>query len=191
MFNNTRGEWSLQIHDTQIIPRLTQAMIDEFGKRGICAPAGENQCSPSINWDFQIVSAVVEYVVGCSERLVKRYKTLQGKIDDENKKFDEREEEIRKIDRAKEKTIEMLDRRAVLVNENERSKKIIDNIREEIIRDKKICPDIDEVVKDGERYDRYRYLEEWIESWVYYIDEPSIKVQSTTNRFWYEVEMEV
>lgn len=191
MFSNTRNEWAKEIHDTQIIPRLTQAMIDEFEKRGICAPAGENQCSPSINWDFQIVSAVIEYTPGCPERLVGFYEDLQKSIDDENKKFDERESEIKKIDRTKEKTMELLDKREELVDLNERSKIKVDDYRKQINRIKESCLEIGEIVKDGEKYDIYRYLEEWIESWVYYIDESSVKVQSTTNRFWYEVKLEV
>lgn len=186
MFNNTRKEWVKEIHDNHIIPRLTQAMIDEFEKRGICAPAGENQCSPSINWDFSVVSAILEYTPGCPKRLEGFYKELSEAIDGENKKFDEREKEINKISRTKEKTTEMLDRREELVDANERSKVKIDDYRKQINRIKGSCPEIGEIVKDGEKYDRYRYLEEWIESWIYYIEEPSTKVQSTTNRFWYD-----
>lgn len=137
MFSNTRSEWIKEIHDTHIIPRLTQAMIDEFGKRGICAPAGETQCSPSINWDFKIVSADFKYIIGCSKRLVDRYKKLEGLIDEENKKFDERYEEIKKIDRTK-KTSALLDRRAELINLNIRSEAKINGYREEISRAKKM-----------------------------------------------------
>jgi hypothetical protein len=163
-------------------------MIDEFGKRGICAPAGEDQCSPSIGWDFKIVSADFKYTPGCGKRQVKDYIDFQKKIDDENKIFDERVKEINKIDKTRisERTTQMLDRRQNLVDANEDSKEIIDDNRTTIDAIKEICPDIDEIIKDGEKYDRYRYLYERIESWVYYVDDPSVKVQLTNNGFGYE-----
>lgn len=145
-FNNTRDEWIKQIHDTEIIPRLTQAMIDEFGKRGICAAANEDQCSPSINWNFQIISAVFEYTSGCPERQINFYKDLQKSIDEENKKFDDREKEIDRINKIKEKTIDLIDRREDLIDANERSKKKIDDYRKQIDRIKETCPDIENLI---------------------------------------------
>lgn len=38
----------------------------------------------------------------------------------------------------------------------------------------------------GEEYDKYRYLELWIESWLYDKSDPEVKIQPTTNKYPYE-----
>ena len=59
-FVNTRSQWTDDTTDT-IIERLTKAMIDEFGAKGITKPASENK--GSLEWSYEITDADFEYTV--------------------------------------------------------------------------------------------------------------------------------
>jgi len=98
-FTNDRKKWRSEITEF-IIARLTQTMINEFGNRGICTQANETQCSPSINWSYEILDATFHY----KQDEEKIRKEIEEKFKEQIQKYkEERDQELLKAQQKKEK----------------------------------------------------------------------------------------
>lgn len=106
-FITKRKEWRADIIET-IIARLTQTMINEFGNRGIDKQAGETQGSPSINWDYEIISATFHYKV--DEEKIK--KELQLYEEERQKQKEKDEQKIQKDKQKRKSQLEKLQKKA-------------------------------------------------------------------------------
>lgn len=144
-FSNNRKDWRAETIEI-IIARLTQAMINEFGNRGICAPSNEPQCSPSINWDYEIISALFDYTSGCPQAVIDSYKRIQKRITENNKKYNRLEKEKNEIQKKDELTSGEIRKIRDLTNQMERLLRTISGDENQLLRFKEECPNIDEII---------------------------------------------
>ena len=145
-FTNNRKQWRYEVVEI-IIKRLTQAMINEFGNRGICKQSNETQCSPSINWDYEIIKAVFHYKPGCANEDIRLYKEIKERIQNDKIKIERYQDEYNKIDiiDKDKRTKEQKDRIRYLKREINRLNKVIISDEEQLRRLETKCPSIKEL----------------------------------------------
>jgi len=145
-FTNNRKKWRDEVIEV-IIKRLTQAMINEFGNRGICKQSNETQCSPSINWDYEILKAIFHYKPGCANEDIRLYKEIKERIRTDKIKIERYQDEQNKLEviNKDERTKEQKDRIRYLKREINRLKKVIIGDGEQLRRLEIKCPSIKEL----------------------------------------------
>jgi len=109
-FKNTKEEWISEITNI-IIARLTQTMINEFGNRGICKYSNETQCSPSINWDYEITNSSFHYKID-KEKIEKIKENLRKYEEQRKQILIKRQKAQEKAEQKKKTQLEKLQKKA-------------------------------------------------------------------------------
>lgn len=140
-FDNDRNTWLSETYAI-IIARLTQAMINEFGNRGIKKPAGEN--IGSIDWAFEIRSASFDYTPGCAEADITLYKEIQKRLVGYKQQIQTLEIRRDELLSIKERTDAEINELRDIRNKLERLFRIERGDIEQLDRLKERCPGIEE-----------------------------------------------
>lgn len=142
-FTNTRKIWVNDATKT-IIDKLTQIMIDEFGKKGISGPPGTNE--GSLDWDYEIIDAYFDYKPGCAEADIVLYKEIQTRLAGYKKRIAKLDLERIELTKIKAKTNAQVGELRNVINQLERIFRQESGDSKQLDRLKEKCPDIEKML---------------------------------------------